>query len=124
MLKAALPDFTCTWGFVAKTPPRKWVYMGDTAWPDSEWATNRARQHDMSIPIVINAIMARTLPQDAEEFLAAQLDAIEATFNADSTLRDTGVITWGIAPRMMGTQPHVDGIEAQAVVELQVTYRP
>lgn len=124
LLTASLPDFTVTWGFTKREPPRVWCYLGDTAWPESEWATNRSRQHTMSIPIVLNAIKARTSPEDAEAFLIGKLTAIESAFNADSGLRDTGVISWGLAPRVLGTQPHPDGIEAQGAFDLQVTYRP
>jgi hypothetical protein len=78
----------------------------------------------LTIPIVLNAIKARTTPENAEAFLLDSLTALETAFADVSDLRETGVITWGIAPRMLGTQPHPDGIEAQAVVELSVTYRP
>jgi hypothetical protein len=78
----------------------------------------------MTIPIVLNAIKARTSPEAAETFLITQLTALEAAFDEVSDLRDTGITSWGIAPRMLGTQPHADGIEAQAVIELSVTYRP
>lgn len=124
LLQLALPDFTCTWGFTKRDVPRKWCYMGDSTWPESDWATNRSREHTMVIPVVINAILVRTSPEEAESFLVAQLNALESTFNADSTLRETGVRNWGMAPRMLGTQPHVDGIEAQAVLDVSTTYRP
>lgn len=125
ILKTALPDFKVTWGFTSRTPPRLWCYMGDMTWPDSEWATNRSRQHRANIPVVLNALKARTPPREAERYMHDQLAAIEAAFDADSSLRATGVISWGLAIRMSGTQPSADGgIEAQLVAELQVTYRP
>ncbi len=124
LLTDALPSFEVTWGFNSRNPPRKWCYMGDIAWPNSEWATNRSRQYEMSIPIILNAIVARTTPEAAESDLIANLVTIETAFNADSGLRTTGVISWGLAPRSIGTQPHAEGVEAQAVFDLRVTYRP
>jgi hypothetical protein len=78
----------------------------------------------MTIPIVLNAIMPRTTPEDAEAFIHSQHAVMESAFNADSSLRDTGVITWELNPRMIGTQPNPDGVEAQGAFEIRVTYRP
>lgn len=124
LLVTALPDFTVTWGFGQKNPPKSWCYIGDMTWPEAEWATNRSRQYQVSMPIVLNVVKSRTSAEQVEVYLAEQYDAIEAAFSADSTLRSLGVVTWGMAPRMYGSQPHVDGVEGQAVIELQVTYRP
>lgn len=124
LAKTALPEFTPTWGFTTREPPRKWLYMGDLTWQGSEWATNRSREHNMTIPLILNAILARRSPEDCEAYLHDQLTALEAAFNADSTLRAAGVLSWALNPRQLGTQPHPDGVEAQAVFELRVTYRP
>lgn len=124
LLTAGLPDFDCTWGFTVRNPPRKWCYLGDLAWPEAEWATNRSRQYVMTIPIVLNALLARKTPEEAEAYIHAQHSTIETAFNADSSLRDTGVISWELNPRMIGVQPNPNGLEAQGAFELRVTYRP
>ena len=99
--------------------------MGDSTWPEATWVTNRSREYTMVIPVVVNAILTRYSAPEAEGYLVTQLTAIESTFNADSQLRSTGVVNWGLAPRMLGTQPSGDGgLEAQLVADLHVTYRP
>lgn len=124
ILDTALPEFTVTWGFTTRDVPRQWCYLGRLHWPDGDWATNRSREYTVTIPIVLNAIKARTSPHDGESFLADQVRALVAAFDADSTLRDAGVVTWNVVPRDFGSQPHTDGLEVQAALELRVTYRP
>ena len=123
--KATLPDFTATWGFTTREPPRLWLYMGDMQWPSSQWQTNRSRQHEMTSPLILNALTVRKSAEESEAWILEQLNALEDAFGADSALREAGVITWELNPRQVGTQPSTDGgIEAQAVFELRVTYRP
>lgn len=122
--KATLPDFTVTWAFLAKDPPKKWCYFGGLTFPEGENKTTRSREYTVMIPIVLNAIQpARMGNEAAETWLATQCSSLTAAFGASSTLRAAGVITWILAPRMFGSNPHTDGIEVQAVLELQVTYR-
>lgn len=123
ILEDSLPDFEVTWGFTKRDVPRKWCYLGSLSWPEAEWATTRTREYGVSLPIIVNAIMARTTPEDAERWLAERVEAITAAFDRNTVLRDAGAITWNIQPRDFRSQPHADGVEAQAALELQVTYR-
>lgn len=120
----SLPDFTVTWGFTQRDVPRLWAYIGRLHWPDADWVTNRRREYVVTLPIILNAIKARTTPEDAEEYLAERVNALTAAFDENSSLRNAGAISWTLAPRDFGSQPHTDGIEIQAALELQVTYRP
>jgi hypothetical protein len=122
--KATLPDFTTTWSFTTRNPPRTWCYIGKLMWPEGEWVTNRSTQYGVTVPIVLNAIRAKSTPEDSEAWLAERMNALMGAFQADSDLRSIGVITWTAVPRYFDSQPHPDGIEVQAVIELQVTYRP
>lgn len=124
LLTNNLEDFTVTWGFTTRNVDRQWCYLGDLVWPESEWRTNRSRRHTVSLPIVLNCVFARKSPQEAEAFMHEQLERLEALFDATSDVRTVGAETWGLAPQGIGTQPHTDGIEAQATFELRVTYRP
>lgn len=123
ILEGALSDFTVTWGFTKRDVPRKWCYIGRLHWPEGEWATNRSREYTVTVPVVLNAILARKTPEEGETWLAAQVDAVIAGFEADSDLRSLGVITWNLVPRDFGSQPHPDGLEVQTALELAVTYR-
>jgi hypothetical protein len=116
-------DFKVTWGFTTRNTPRVWAYLGNLSWPDGEWATNRSREYAVRMPIVLNAIKARTTPEDAEEWLAGQCEALVTAFDEASDLRELSVITWMIEPVEFGSQPHTDGIEVQAVLAVTITYR-
>jgi hypothetical protein len=124
ILTNTLPAFTVTWGFTERDMPRLWGYIGRMNWPEGDWKTNRSSEYRVTIPIVLNAIKARSKPEDAEAWMAAQVTSLTAAFSATSDLRSVGVITWILIPRDFGSQPHVDGVEVQAALELQVTYRP
>lgn len=124
MLAALLPDFTVTLSWSNRNPPRTWCYIGDLTWPDAEWATNRSRQYTVTLPIVLNAVRARATVEDAEDWLADRATTVFNAFGPDSDIRSIGAITWNVAPRQFGSQPHPDGLEVQAVLELSVTYRP
>lgn len=117
-------DFVTTFGFTKKNPPRTWCYFGGLTWPEGENKTNRSREYEVNMPIVLNAIKpSRMGNEDAEEWLAGQVTALIAAFSATSDLRSVGVISWILVPHSFGSQPHTEGIEVQAVLELQVTYR-
>lgn len=122
-LTETLPDFEVTWGFTKRNPPRSWCYMGDTSFPSSDWETNRSRKYVLSIPIVLNRISARKTPEDAEAEIWGRFDSLVSLFGPGSPIGGVGAVTWMITPRMVGSQPHTEGIEAQGVFELQVTYR-
>lgn len=124
ILIANLPEFTVTWGFTKREPPRQWCYIGRMSWPSGDWETNRSRQHVMVLPIVLNAIKARTTDEEAEAWLAAQVNALTDAFGTGSDLRSLGIVTWGLLPRDFGAQPNPEGTEVQAALELTVTYRP
>lgn len=116
-------DFKVTWGFTTRNVPRTWAYLGNLSWPDGEWATNRAREYTVRMPVVLNAIKARTTPEDAEAWLAANCEALVTAFDEVSDLRELSVVSWLIEPVEFGSQPHEDGVEAQAVMAVSVTYR-
>lgn len=124
IIAASLSEFTVTFGFTKKNPPRSWCYFGGLTWPEGENKTNRSREYTVNIPIVLNAIKpARMGNEAAEQWLADQVKTLTAAFDAASDLRSVGVISWILVPHSFGSQPHADGIEAQAVLELRVTYR-
>lgn len=123
ILVTTLPDFEVTWGFTKRDVPRNWCYLGSLNWPSDEWSTNKSREYEMTVPIILNAIRPRSTPEEAEAWLAPQVASVIAAFERHSEIRDAGVITWGIRPRDFRSQPHADGIEAQAALELSVTYR-
>lgn len=119
-----LTEFTVTWGFTTRDVPRVWAYIGRLNWPNGEWVTNKRREYAVTLPIILNVIKARSTPEEAEDYLAQRVNALTAAFDETSSLRDTGAISWTLVPRDFGSQPHTDGIEVQAALELQVTYRP
>lgn len=125
IIAEALGEFTVTFGFTKKNPPKTWCYFGGLTWPEGENKTTRSREYTVTLPIVLNAIKpARTGAEAAEEWLAGEVKTLTAAFNADSTLREAGALSWILVPRSFGSQPHTEGVEAQAVLELRVTYRP
>lgn len=123
ILENTLTDFEVTWGFTKRDVPRNWCYIGSLNWPDAEWATTRSREYQMTVPIILNAIRPRSTAEQAEAWLAPQVQSVIDAFERYSELRTIGVITWGVRPRDFRSQPHADGIEAQAALELVVTYR-
>lgn len=125
IVSEALPDYKTTWGFTTRDVPRKWAYIGELSWPDGEWATNRSREYVVTVPVILNGIYVRLSVREAETALAEQVRKVVAAFGPDSVIRDQGVISWTLVPRHFGSQPYADGgIEAQAALELRVTYRP
>lgn len=123
VVKDTLTDFSVTWGFTTRDAPRTWAYLGNLSWPDAEWATNRSREYAVRMPVVLNAIKARTSAEDAEHWLAANCEALVLAFDETSDLRSLGVVSWLIEPVQFGSQPHTDGIEVQAVLSVTITYR-
>lgn len=123
ILEDSLSDFEVTWGFTKRDVPRNWCYLGSLSWPDAEWATTKSREYQMTIPIILNAIRPRSTPEQAEAWLAPKVQAVVDAFEQASDIRQIGVITWGIRPRDFRSQPHAQGMEAQAALELVVTYR-
>lgn len=112
-----------TYGFPTRNPQRKWAFVGDITWQDTEWVTNRSRSEGFAITVIFNVQFANGTPEDAEEYVISLATEFEAALKANPSLSGLCVST-DFNPKSLRCWP-VDGAhEAQYETEVHAACRP
>lgn len=126
LIKALPAAVTEKWdidhGF-SKSPERTWVYCGQITWESSEWVTNRSREEDFKVQLVINLKRRRSTPAAVEAECARIAGLIEAMVKANPNLGNASVITSGFEPKRLDAFPADDFVEGQYEAEIRAVAR-
>lgn len=123
----ALPDaetWDIDWGF-QRNPERSWIMLGAIEWQSSEWVTNRTREEDYSITLVVNLKRRKATTEETETEAIDVMQAIEAQLhiNANASLGVFGVTMAELVPKKLDSWPADEFCEAQFEATVHITAR-
>jgi hypothetical protein len=115
MIKAlpALSGYQVTWGFPSRNPERRWVFVGEVSWPDSQWVTLRSREESFEISVVVNCQMSGGTAEQVELELQDMAAGIEDGMKANPSLGIQSVIASDFIPKKVMSFPTDQAYEGQ-----------
>ncbi|MBT2541945.1 hypothetical protein J7E99_14830 [Streptomyces sp. ISL-44] len=125
MIKA-LPDlagYQVTWGYPMRNPERRWVFVGEVQWPDSQWATNRSREEVFEISVVVNCQLSAATSEEVESELQRMAAGIENGMKASPNLGIQSVVTSDFIPKKLSSFPSDQVYEGQFEAVVRVKAR-
>jgi hypothetical protein len=125
MIKA-LPDlagYQVTWGYPMRNPERRWVFVGEVQWPDSQWATNRSREEVFEISVVVNCQLSAATSEEVESELQHMAAGIENGMKASPNLGIQSVVTSDFIPKKLSSFPSDQVYEGQFEAVVRVKAR-
>ena len=125
MIKAlpALAGYQVTWGFPSRTPERRWVFVGEVQWPDSQWVTNRSREEVFEISVIVNAQISGATAEEVESELQRMAAGIEDGMKATPNLGIQSVVTTDFVPKKLSSFPSDQVYEGQFEAVVRVKAR-
>jgi hypothetical protein len=118
-----LSGYQVTYGFPVRNPERRWVFIGEVLWEDSQWATNRNREEVFSIAAVINCQISGATSEDVERELQRMAEGIENGLKANPSLGIDSVVTTDFVPKKLVSFPSDQTYEGQLECLLRVKAR-
>lgn len=118
-----LSGYQVTYGFPVRAPERRWVFVGEVSWEDSEWATNRKREEVFEVTTVINCQMSGATSEEVERELQRMAAGIEDGLKANPSLGIAAVVTTDFIPKKLVSFPSDQVYEGQLECALRVKAR-
>jgi hypothetical protein len=109
----ALAGYQVTWGYPTRNPERRWVFVGEVSWPDSQWVTNRAREEVFEISVVVNAQISGATAEEVETELQKMAAGIEDGMKSNPSLGVHSVVTSDFIPKKVASFPSDQVYEGQ-----------
>ncbi|MFB7185203.1 hypothetical protein ACFCZT_07765 [Streptomyces sp. NPDC056230] len=118
-----LSGYQVTYGYPSRAPERRWVFVGEVHWQDSEWATNRMREETFEIATVINCQISGATSEEVELELQRMAAGIENGLKANPSLGIHAVVTSDFIPKKLVSFPSDQVYEGQLECALRVKAR-
>lgn len=125
MIKAlpALAGYQVTWGYPTRNPERRWVFVGEVMWPDSQWVTNRSREETFEVSVIVNAQISGATAEEVENELQTMAAGIEDGMKATPNLGIQSVVTTDFVPKKLSSFPSDQVYEGQFEAIVRVKAR-
>ncbi|MFD3464801.1 hypothetical protein ACFWWM_00235 [Streptomyces sp. NPDC058682] len=125
MIKALpeLAGYQVTWGYPMRNPERRWVFVGEVQWPDSQWVTNRSREESFEISVVVNCQLSGATSEEVESELQRMAAGIEDGMKASPNLGIQSVVTSDFVPKKLCSFPSDQVHEGQFEAVVRVKAR-
>jgi hypothetical protein len=125
MIKAlpALAGYQVTWGYPTRNPERRWVFVGEVMWPDSQWVTNRSREENFEISVIVNAQISGATSEEVEAELQRMAAGIEDGMKASPNLGIPSVVVTDFVPKKLQSFPSDQVYEGQFEAVVRVKAR-
>jgi hypothetical protein len=118
-----LKGYQVTWGFPTRNPERRWVFVGEVQWSDSDWATLRSRQESFEISLVLNCQMSGATAEQVELELQEMASGIEDALKANPSLGLQSVVSSDFIPKKLISFPTDQAFEGQLETSVRVKAR-
>jgi hypothetical protein len=109
----ALSGYQVTWGYPVRDPERRWVFVGEIHWPDSQWVTNRSREEVFEISLVVNAQISGATAEEVESELQRMAAGIEDGMKSKPNLGVQSVVSSDFVPKKVSSFPTDQAYEGQ-----------
>ncbi|MFI8237602.1 hypothetical protein ACIF83_10175 [Streptomyces sp. NPDC085866] len=119
----ALAGYQVTWGYPTRSPERRWVFVGEVQWPDSQWATNRSREEVFEISVVVNAQISGATAEEVENELQVMAAGIEDGMKSNPSLGIHSVVSSDFVPKKVSSFPSDQVYEGQLESVVRVKAR-
>ncbi|MFF0481053.1 hypothetical protein [Streptomyces sp. NPDC004435] len=119
----ALAGYQVTWGYPSRSPERRWVFVGEVLWPDSQWATNRSREEVFEVSVVVNCQLSAATSEEVEGELQRMAEGIENGLKVSPTLGIQSVVTSDFVPKKLVSFPSDQVYEGQIEAIVRVKAR-
>lgn len=108
-----------------KSPDRTFFYLGRTDWDDdrTRWVTNRSRDEEFRIKVVLNLKRRRKTGEEVEAEAMRIYELVEDAIHATKNLNIPNVISSACVPDHVDTFPVDDEIECQLTFNVWVKAR-
>jgi hypothetical protein len=118
-----LAGYQVTWGFPTRSPERRWVFVGEVQWSDSEWATLKSRSEAFEISVVLNCQMSGGTSEEVELELQTMAAGIEDALKANPSLGIQSVVSTDFVPKKLMSFPTDQAYEGQLETNVRVKAR-
>ncbi len=118
-----LSGYQVTWGFPTRNPERRWVFVGEVTWNDSDWATLKSRQEVFEISVVLNCQMSGGSAEEVERELQTMAAGIEDAMKANPSLGIHSVVATDFIPKKLQSFPTDQAYEGQLETAVRVKAR-
>jgi hypothetical protein len=119
----ALAGYQVTWGYPTRNPERRWVFVGEVMWPDSQWVTNRSREENFEISVIVNAQISGATSEEVEAELQRMAAGIEDGMKASPNLGIPSVVVTDFVPKKLQSFPSDQVYEGQFEAVVRVKAR-
>lgn len=119
----ALAGYQITWGYPMRNPERRWVFVGEVQWPDSQWVTNRSREEVFEISVVVNCQLSAATSEEVESELQRMAAGIENGMKVSPNLGIQSVVTSDFIPKKLSSFPSDQVYEGQFEAVVRVKAR-
>jgi hypothetical protein len=119
----ALAGYQVTWGYPTRNPERRWVFVGEVMWPDSRWVTNRSREENFEISVIVNAQISGATSEEVEAELQRMAAGIEDGMKASPNLGIPSVVVTDFVPKKLQSFPSDQVYEGQFEAVVRVKAR-
>jgi hypothetical protein len=118
-----LAAYQVTWGFPTRNPERRWVFVGEVVWSESDWATLKSRQETFDVSVVLNCQMSGGSAEEVERELQTMAAGIEDAMKANPSLGVQSVIATDFVPKKLMSFPGDQAFEGQLETVVRVKAR-
>lgn len=118
-----LSGYQITWGYPTRGPERRWVFVGEVLWDDSQWATLRSREETFNVSVVINCQLSAGTSEEVEREVQRMAAGIENGLKANPSLGVSSVVTSDFVPKKLASFPTDGAYEGQLECVLRVKAR-
>jgi hypothetical protein len=119
----ALAGYQVTWGYPTRNPERRWVFVGEVMWPDSQWVTNRSREETFEVSVIVNAQISGATAEEVENELQRMAAGIEDGMKVTPNLGIQSVVTTDFVPKKLSSFPSDQVYEGQFEAIVRVKAR-
>lgn len=119
----ALAGYQVTWGYPTRNPERRWVFVGEVQWPDSQWVTNRSREEVFEVSVIVNCQLSGATSEEVEMELQRMAAGIEDGMKANPNLGIQSVVTSDFVPKKLTSFPSDQVYEGQFEAVVRVKAR-
>jgi hypothetical protein len=109
----ALAKYQVTYGYPTRDPERRWVFVGEVDWPESQWVTNRSREEVFEISVILNAQISGATSEEVEGELQRMAEGIEDGMKANPSLGLQTVVSSDFVPKKVTSFPSDQVYEGQ-----------
>ncbi|MDT0472782.1 hypothetical protein RM863_11660 [Streptomyces sp. DSM 41014] len=118
-----LAGYQVTWGFPTKNPERRWVFVGEVTWSESDWATLKSRQESFEISVVLNCQISGATAEQVETELQRMGAGVEDALKANPSLGIHSVVASDFVPKKLVSFPTDQAYEGQLETGVRVKAR-